>query len=115
MAHSYRPGDAVIWWKGAGGGFVAPVSATVVAVTAKRVTIQAEDPDETGAGRVTRHVSPASLQPQAKGSAQSRPKRPVARGKSRPPQAAAPADSFEARYPNIGSWVQDGWIEIGRD
>lgn len=24
-------------------------------------------------------------------------------------------DSFEARYPNIAAWVQDGWIEIGRD
>jgi hypothetical protein len=23
--------------------------------------------------------------------------------------------SFEARYPNIALWVQDGWIEIGRD
>jgi hypothetical protein len=22
---------------------------------------------------------------------------------------------FEARYPNIAAWVQDGWIEIGRD
>ena len=25
------------------------------------------------------------------------------------------ADSFEARYPHIVSWVQDGWIEMGRD
>lgn len=24
-------------------------------------------------------------------------------------------DSFDARYPNIAAWVQDGWIEIGRD
>lgn len=22
---------------------------------------------------------------------------------------------FEARYPNIAAWVQDGWVEIGRD
>ena len=29
--------------------------------------------------------------------------------------AAATADSFEARYPNIAGWVQDGWIEMGRD
>lgn len=25
------------------------------------------------------------------------------------------SDSFEAHYPNIASWVRDGWIEIGRD
>jgi hypothetical protein len=24
-------------------------------------------------------------------------------------------DSLEARYPNIAAWVQDDWIEIGRD
>ena len=23
-------------------------------------------------------------------------------------------DNFEAKYPNIAGWVQDGWIEIGR-
>jgi hypothetical protein len=39
----------------------------------------------------------------------------VARGKGGLPKAAAPADSFAARYPNIASWVQDGWIEVGRD
>jgi hypothetical protein len=26
-----------------------------------------------------------------------------------------PARTFEACYPNIAKWVQDGWIEIGRD
>jgi hypothetical protein len=25
------------------------------------------------------------------------------------------ASFFEARYPNIAAWVQDGWVEIGRD
>lgn len=25
------------------------------------------------------------------------------------------ADAFSSRYPNISSWVRDGWIEIGRD
>ena len=25
------------------------------------------------------------------------------------------AESFEERYPNIATWVQDGWIELGRD
>lgn len=24
-------------------------------------------------------------------------------------------DSFEARYPNVATWVQGGWIEIGWD
>ena len=62
MAEMFRPGDIVIWWKGAGGGFVWPVQATVVRVTAKRVTIEADDPDEKGEGVVTRHVRPASLQ-----------------------------------------------------
>jgi hypothetical protein len=23
--------------------------------------------------------------------------------------------SFEALYPNLTAWVQDGWVEIGRD
>jgi hypothetical protein len=115
MAQTFRPGEAVIWWKGVGGGYATPVSATVVAVTARRVTIQAEDPDETGAGLVTRHVRPASLQPQAKGSAERRRSGHVARGKGKSPKDAAPADSFEARYPNIASWVQDAWIEVGRD
>lgn len=29
-------------------------------------------------------------------------------------QEPAPG-SFETRYPHIAAWVQDGWIEIGRD
>jgi hypothetical protein len=44
--------------------------------------------------------------------------RQPARGASRKgrPQGKSPApDSFEARYPHIASWVQDGWIEIGHD
>jgi hypothetical protein len=24
-------------------------------------------------------------------------------------------ETFEDRYPNITGWVQDGWIELGRD
>ena len=26
-----------------------------------------------------------------------------------------PIDPFAALYPNVARWVQDGWIEIGRD
>ncbi len=25
------------------------------------------------------------------------------------------AGSFEEQYPNIATWVKDGWIELGRD
>ncbi len=73
----FRPGDAVIWAKPVGGGFALPVRATVLAVTAKRVTIAAEDPDEMGAGVITRHVSPGSLQPMERGSMGPAPQRDV--------------------------------------
>jgi hypothetical protein len=69
MAEAFRPGDVVVWWKGVGGGFVAPVLATVVRVTARRVTITADDPDEEGQGIVTRHVRPDSLQLQQRAQA----------------------------------------------
>jgi hypothetical protein len=36
------------------------------------------------------------------------------RRSSKKPSDPSP-DSLEARYPNIAAWVQDGWIEIGRD
>jgi hypothetical protein len=108
--HSFQPGDTVIWLRDVGSGFVFPVRATVVGVTPKRVTITANDPDEKGEGVVTRHVSPASLQPHI-----GRPKRAVSRGRRQPKESPPPADSFEARYPHIASWVQDGWIEMGRD
>lgn len=29
--------------------------------------------------------------------------------------AKADAMAFQARYPNIAAWVQDGWIAVGRD
>jgi hypothetical protein len=111
--HSFHPGDTVIWLKNAGGDFVFPVLATVVRVTAKRVTITANDPDEKGEGMVTRHVHPANLQPHEQGTA-GRAKRTVSlRQQAKKPEPAG--DSFEARYPHIASWVQDGWIEMGRD
>ena len=62
MPRIFRPGDRVIWWKTAGLNFTVPVAATVVAVTAKRVTIEADDPDERGVGLVRRSVDPARLQ-----------------------------------------------------
>jgi hypothetical protein len=40
----------------------------------------------------------------------------MARSKHSSGKPSAPSpDSFETRYPNIAAWVQDGWIEIGRD
>jgi hypothetical protein len=113
--HSFRAGDTVIWLRHAGGGFVFPVEATVIAVTPKRVTITANDPDEKGEGVVTRHVNPASLQPKtAEGTRKQR--RQAVAGRSQRSKNSQPApDSFEARYPHIASWVQDGWIEMGRD
>jgi len=113
--HAFQRGDAVIWLKQAGGGFVFPVSATVVAVTPKRVTIRAEDPDEKGEGIVIRHVNRTSLQAKVQPSRAVRARRTVSRGRrpAKPPPSAA--DSFEVRYPHIASWVQDGWIEMGRD
>jgi hypothetical protein len=62
MSRPFQPGDLVIWWKRVSGEFVSPVLATVLAVTAKRVKITAEDPDEDGSGLVVRYDAPASLQ-----------------------------------------------------
>ena len=62
MPRAFRPGDHVIWWKTAGPSFAVPVGATVVAVTAQRVTIEADDSYERGVGLVRRSVDPARLQ-----------------------------------------------------
>ena len=61
MSQRFQPGDTVIWWKRVAGDFVFPVRATVLAVTAKRVKITADDPDENGSGQVIRHVAPQNL------------------------------------------------------
>jgi len=55
-------GDQVIWWKRVFGGYVFPVSAKVLALTAKRVKIEADDED----GIVIRYVPPESLQRRGK-------------------------------------------------
>ena len=55
----FKPGDRVVWWKQTpGGGYVFPVLSTVLAVTAKRVKIEAEDEE----GNVIRHVLPTSIE-----------------------------------------------------
>jgi len=56
-----KPGDRVIWWKRMpGGGDVSPVEATVLALTAKRVKIEANDDGD----MVVRYVPLESLQRQ---------------------------------------------------
>jgi hypothetical protein len=55
------PGDKVTWWKRLpGGDYVYPVQATVLALTAKRVKIEADDDGKI----VIRYVPPESLQRQ---------------------------------------------------
>ena len=56
-----QPGDRVIWWRRmAGGDYVYPVQATVLALTEKRVKIEADDDGKIG----IRYVPPESLQRQ---------------------------------------------------
>lgn len=44
MSEALQPGDKVIWWKRIpGGDYVYPMEATVLALTAKRVKIEAND------------------------------------------------------------------------
>lgn len=55
-----KPGDRVIWWKRIpGGDYVYPVQATVLAVTTKRVKIEANDDGQI----VMRYVARENLQP----------------------------------------------------
>ncbi len=61
VSEDLQPGDRVIWWKRIpGGDYVYPVQATVLALTAKRVKIEADDDGEI----VIRYVPPQSLQRQ---------------------------------------------------
>ena len=56
-----KPGDKVVWWKRIpGGDYVYPVQATVLALTAKRVKIEADDDGDI----VVRYVPRESLQRQ---------------------------------------------------
>jgi hypothetical protein len=61
VSEALQPGDKVIWWKRIpGGDYVYPVQATVLALTAKRVKIEADDDGDI----VIRYVPPESLQRQ---------------------------------------------------
>ena len=60
-SEALQPGDKVIWWKRIpGGDYVYPVQATVLALTEKRVKIEADDDREI----VIRYVPLQSLQRQ---------------------------------------------------
>ena len=61
VSEALQPGDRVIWWKRIpGGDYVYPVQATVLALTSKRVKIEADDDGEI----VMRYVPLQSLQRQ---------------------------------------------------
>ena len=59
VSEALQPGDKVIWWKRIpGGDYVYPVQATVLALTPKRVKIEADDD-----GKLVIHsVPPQNLQ-----------------------------------------------------
>jgi hypothetical protein len=61
VSETLQPGDRVIWWKRIpGGDYVSPIQATVLALTAKRVKIEANDDGKIG----IRYVPPENLQRQ---------------------------------------------------
>jgi hypothetical protein len=61
VSETLQPGDRVIWWKRIpGGDYVSPIQATVLALTAKRVKIEANDDGDI----VVRYVPRENLQGQ---------------------------------------------------
>ena len=61
VSEALKPGDKVTWWKRIpGGDYVYPVQATVLALTEKRVKIEADDDGKI----VIRYVPHQSLQSQ---------------------------------------------------
>jgi hypothetical protein len=59
ISQAFKRGEKVIWLKRIpGGDYVYPVSATVLASTAKRIKIEADDDGQI----VVRYVPPESLQ-----------------------------------------------------
>jgi hypothetical protein len=61
VSETLQPGNKVTWWKRIpGGDYVYPVQATVLALTEKRIEIEADDDGKS----VIRYVPPQSLQRQ---------------------------------------------------
>jgi hypothetical protein len=128
MTKAFKPGDRVVWWKQEG-GYVLPVLSTVLAVTAKRVKIEAEDDQ----GDVIRYVLPRSLAhhvPPPK-TEQKPPKKPDAgrsKGSGRKGAAARskrpgqrlfgmtspimPANQFHAPIQDVIDCQNDSWFGI---
>jgi hypothetical protein len=103
MNRPFKPGDEVVWLKRVpGGGYVFPVPAKVLAVTAKRVKIDANDEERRG----VRYVQPESLQltesAKSKGKAKSRAKAP--RG---PAKAKAKAKTKAGSAPDLVVWGRE--------
>jgi hypothetical protein len=42
-------------------------------------------------------------------------RRPRGKAGTRPAEHGVRPGPFEAQYPNVARWVQDGYIEVGRD
>ena len=96
MSKPFKPGDPVVWWK-QDGGSVLPILATVLAVTEKRVKIEARA-DE---GKVVRHVLPGSIEHHA----------PRPKSERRPPgKSAAGRSKRPGRKPAAGRSKRAGPI-----
>ena len=96
MSKPFKPGDRVVWWKQEG-GYVLPVLSTVLAVTMKRVKIEAEDEE----GKVIRYVLPRSIEHHA----------PSPRSERKPPKkSAAGRSKGSGRKPAaVGRSDRDNW------
>lgn len=101
MIKSFKPGDRVVWWKQEG-GYVLPVLSTVLAVTMKRVKIEAEDDD----GKVIRYVLPRSIEHHA----------PPPRSERKPPKkSAAGRSKGPGRKPATGRPKRSGQLVVWSD
>jgi hypothetical protein len=101
MNKPFKPGDRVVWWK-QDGGYVLPVLSTVLAVTVKRVKIEAEDEE----GKVIRHVLPRSIVHHA----------PSPRSERKPPKKSAAGRSTESgRKPAVGRSKRPGQLVVWSD
>ena len=122
VSPSFQPGDQVIWWKQApGSGYVYPVPARVLKVTAQRVQIEGDDD-----GRIVkRYVAPANLQNQGASQPARQPTEKQGQYLAfiysytnihrRPPSEADMQDYFRATPPTVHDMIlrleRHGWIE----
>jgi hypothetical protein len=110
---TFKPGDRVVWWKQTpGGDYVFPILSTVLAVTAKRIKIEAEDEE----GKVIRHVLPRSIEhhssPPKSGRKSSQ--GPKAGGSKRPGKKPSAAQSKHSE-PSVVRWGRASTSEKDED